>query len=119
MSKKTIYTCERCKRELTDSEIKENQLWSVGIHLQNAFPRSYSYGQEVVPSCSYPMSESGISLAQEWCRECIEDVGLLGSKYAPQTKPVLPGAQQQAAPTLEDLIRGFVDDAVSDAVRNQ
>jgi hypothetical protein len=69
MAYKTIYTCDNCGREVKDAG---DQLWSLGIVRRHVItvgtPCSYTtYGNEVI----VPTEK------QDWCRSCVEKLGLL------------------------------------------
>lgn len=87
----TIRTCDRCKATLKD----EDQLWEIGIGF----------------SCmGTTWRTTGIDhdKTRQWCRPCMERAGLLGGDDHPskQDPPAAP-------PTIEDLIRDIVHDAIA------
>jgi len=86
--RKTILTCDRCKKEV-------ESLLGVGAGL-----RSYRYG-----------SHGGVStweitgqLQQEWCHPCCEEVGFITNSYGKKEEK----KEEAQSPTMEDLIREMV-----------
>jgi len=86
--KKTILTCDRCKKEVA-------ALLEVGAGL-----RSYSYGP-YGPTATWKVSGQ---LHQEWCRPCCEEVGFITSSYGKKEDK----KEEVQPPTMEDLIREMI-----------
>jgi len=85
----TTLKCDRCGESWDPSD--RRQFWPVAVVL----------GHEGAGALSgYGTKLSHIVKQQEWCRPCIDTVGLLSGYQEPK-----PGEQAPPQPTLEDLIR--------------
>jgi len=83
--RKTTVTCDRCGEIIPEKD----QVWQIKLAYK-CFPTE--------PDISH------IQPRAEWCRGCMEELGLLGNKYkATIDNPVPP-----PEPTLEDIIRAIV-----------
>ncbi len=88
----TTYTCDKCGHHQTTND----QMWGVGVVLQHGMVVS-DYGPRLAPQVK------GL-----WCRPCIESIGLLCAPPKPDDKDA------PAPPTLEDMIREIVANAVQE-----
>ena len=92
MGRKVEFTCDSCETEHED----DNNLWSVGIVIKNKYAESEFHGRTKIQAL--------------WCRECMERHHLLDYVELAQKKEPLP-----PPPTIEDMIRDIVHEAVEDA----
>ena len=88
MSVKTTYTCDRCGHSQETNE----QLWTLTASL-NSFLLTYSTTKK----------------SALWCRNCVEQFGLLPIIEKEKNKVIEPG------PTLEDLLRAIIRSEIKDA----
>lgn len=96
MSVRTIYTCERCKKD----QDTESDFYTVGILVQS--------GSEDFTNMGYGNKRCVDSGKQmQVCRTCLEAMGI--SPWQPEQKP-----QDTPPPSLEDLIREIVAATVTD-----
>ncbi len=80
----TIYSCDKCGHAQETTE----QMWEVGVGLKPLpGPHGYSTPRPLNPKV-------------EWCRSCVEGIGLL----IPSPKPKEPAKPA----TLEDIVRELV-----------
>lgn len=86
--RKTILTCDRCKKEV-------ETLLEVGAGLRNL--NYHSFG----PGATWHITGQ---LQEEWCRPCCEEVGFVTASYGKKEdkKGEVP------PPTIEDLIREMI-----------
>lgn len=84
MSRKTIYTCDKCKSE----QLTPEQFWTVGVQA-NHYPTA---------SGTYDFVE-GKKL--EVCRPCLESFGIYVRTRENEPKPTVP--------TVEELIRQILE----------
>lgn len=96
MSSRTLNTCERCKIE---KPAEEMPLFDVAIGVQEY---DYRYGS----SRTYFLNDNLYRKAQ-WCADCCHVVGI----KIDRTKVEKPTVE--TAPTLEDIIRGWIGEEVA------
>ena len=85
----TIRTCDRCKKEVEEKD----QLWNIAINYQ----------------CYPKPAESYLPPKVQWCRPCMEEMGLLGEKFQSTVHNPIPSP----APTLEELVREIVREEIA------
>lgn len=95
----TTYTCDKCGHKQTTKD----QMWGIAVVMTHGGP---------VPLHGYSIPNDPPQAKGLWCRKCIEGIGLLCAKPDPEDKTA------PTSPTLEDMIREVVDNAVHDAIQN-
>jgi hypothetical protein len=85
--KKTILTCDRCKKEVSE-------LIEVGAGKREVHYNSYSYGGGNM----YRLYQ----LSAEWCLDCCIEMHIAEPRKESEAKPIQP------PPTLEDFIREII-----------
>jgi hypothetical protein len=85
---KTEYICDKCKA----SQPTDRQFWKIRVAV-----RSFE---------QYGVTTDSVAREEQWCRRCVEDMGLLPTDR--------PKAEMPPAPaTLEDMIREIIREEVS------
>ena len=93
MAVETAYVCDRCgKRQDTD-----DQMWVVAVQVSH-----HGYRHDSSPWKSD---------ARLWCRECVDQMHVLGVPSAEKAAKLPP------APTFEDLLREVVRDEIAGAAQ--
>ena len=89
MSIKTLYVCEKCKKESED--MKEFGYVSLSVYGWNDYyPKSFS--------------DTAYGKTEHWCIPCLNSVGVFLT-YEERKK-------QESVPTLEDMIREIVREEI-------
>ena len=91
--KTVAYTCDRCDKVILEKE----QIWNVAV-VAECEPR--------VPDKSI---HSWTEHKAQWCRECMERVGMVCLSKLKQDPPTDPKTEDV---TLEDIIRRMIADEV-------
>lgn len=93
MTTTTIYKCDKCGVE----QSTDQQMWDVGVFVTHK-PEGYKYTEtNYIPK----------RIQADWCRKCVENVGLL-----PSDKP--KDVEQPKPATLEDMVREIAAQQVTD-----
>jgi hypothetical protein len=90
MSSRTIYKCDRCGKE----QETDDQFWTVGFIVTN---RRYQY--------TYRLTDPNFDHKREWCRNCVEEFGLLPRAITPQNPEPIPLS-------LEDMLREIIREEI-------
>lgn len=91
----TTYTCDKCNHSQVDPK-EPRQMWVIGITIKE---RTLGYS----PS----FSSSTPRKSADWCRKCVQSLGLL-----PQEKTKSP--TPAPTPTFEDMIRELIQEEMED-----
>ena len=92
----TTYTCDKCGH----AQNKNDQMWDIGVVIGH---HASIYGRDRTPASIYGRDRTP-NPVQLWCRDCIEELGLLPPGGGAKDAPPLP----DPPPTLEDMIREIV-----------
>lgn len=96
MSIQIIHTCDRCKKVVGN----ERALFAVAIGVKQIHYNSFGPNDYYI--------QDNLHRQAQWCDECCKEVGIL-----PQPKEASPTVQAPA-PTLEEFIRGWIYEAVTE-----
>ena len=98
MARETKYVCDKCGHE----QENHTQMWNVKVfceHVGHAHSGTFAYHN--------PQKQ------EMWCRKCTEAVGLNTAMKDKDQSHVI-----QPPPTLDELVRKFIDEAVEEAAQN-